>query len=577
MAWLRYKKWIIGVLGLLVVGAGTYVVLQQKPKKSAASVQDKTVEVKKGEIRSTVSGTSQFEARDMQNIIAPADGTIKTMNLTRNQPVKKGDVLVEIADPTLETNLQEAQTSLRQMENDLNDLRTQQGNMRITALISGKLTLSGNLDTGSNTTKSSRVGTIADLSSLTVKLPFWLEDATQLKKGDTLDLAPDGFLLTKTGTITSVGTLTRADSSGSKLVDVEVAVANDGTLDAGMKVKGTATIGGRSVDSQEKGTLEYIKTETVFAGANGSIRELKVKSGSHVDKGELLAVIGSDTLPGDILNKQAAIERQKATIASLEDKINKLTLKAPFDGVFSTDFANKKTNVLASYPVGAKVEGTTLFGAVASLDFMQLPIQVDELDLPNVKSGMKAEVTVDSLPGRKFEGEVTQVSTVGTTTNGVTFYDAVVAVKNTGDLRYGMTGTANILIQDKKNILVLPMEALQQQKGKRFVTVERAGGTREEKEIKIGIRSKTDVEITEGLKEGDKVVVPVRQQRQNLSQTEIDRLRQQFQGGQGGGFPGGGNFQLNPGGGGAGGTGGSGGGNAGGGFRSNGGGGQDGR
>lgn len=566
MAWLRYKKWIIGVLGLLVVGAGTYVYLQQKPKKSAASVQDKTVEVQKGEIRSTVSGTSQFEARDMQNIIAPADGTIKTMNLTRNQPVKKGDILVEIADPTLETNLQEARTSLQQMENDLNDLRTQQGNLQITAPIGGKLTLSGNLDTGSNTTKSSRIGTIADLSSLTVKLPFLLEDAAQLKKGDTLDLAPDGFLLTKTGTIAAVGTLTRSDSSGGKLVDVEVNVANDGTLDAGMKVKGTATIGGRRVDSLEKGTLEYIKTETVFAGANGTIRELKVKNGSHVNPGDVLAVIGSDTLAGDILNKQAAIERQKATITGLEDKLNQLTLKAPFDGVFSTDFANKKTNVLASYPVGAKVEGTTLFGAVASLDFMQLPIQVDELDLPNVKSGMKAEVTVDSLPGRKFEGEVTQVSTVGTTTNGVTFYDAVVAVKNTGDLRYGMTGTANILIQDKKDILVLPMEALQQQKGKRFVTVERPNGTREEKEIKIGIRSKTEVEVTEGLKEGDKVVVPVRQQRQNLSQAEIDRLRQQFQGGQGGGFPGGGTFQMAPGGAGAGG------GNTGGGTRINGGG-----
>ncbi len=569
MAWLRYKKWILGVLGLLVVGAGTYVYLQQKPKKAAASVRDKTVEVKKGEIRSTVSGTSQFEARDMQNIIAPADGTIKTMNLARNQPVKKGDVLVEIADPTLETNLQEARTSLRQMENDLNDLRTQQRNLQITAPIGGKLTLSGNLDTGSNTTKSSRIGAIADLSSLTVKLPFLLEDASQLKKGDPLDLAPDGFLLTKTGTVAAVGTLTRPDSTGGKLVDVEVTVANDGTLDAGLKVKGTAVIGGRSVDSQEKGTLEYIKTETVFAGANGSIRELKVKSGSHVNKGDLLAVIGSDTLSGDILNKQAAIERQQATIASLEDKLNQLTLKAPFDGVFSTDFANKKTNVLASYPAGAKVEGSTLFGAVASLDFMQLPIQVDELDLPNVKSGMKAEVAVDSLPGRKFEGEVTQVSTVGTTTNGVTFYDVVVAVKNSGELRYGMTGTANILIQDKKDILVLPMEALQQQKGKRFVTVERPDGSREEQEIKIGIRSKTEVEITEGLKEGEKVIVPVRQQRQNLSQSEVDRLRQQFQGGQGGGFPGGGTFQIAPGG--------AGGGNAGGGNRANGGGGQTGR
>ncbi|MNR40654.1 hypothetical protein D3C85_1589650 [compost metagenome] len=95
--------------------------------------------------------------------------------------------------------------------------------------------------------------------------------------------------------------------------------------------------------------------------------------------------------------------------------------------------------------------------------------------------------------------------------------------------------------------------------------MKKADGTTEtEHEVKIGIRSTTQIEITEGLKEGDKVVVPqaVRRQ-QNLSQDEINRLRQQFQqggGGGAGGFGGGGaGFQQ----GGAGGA--AGGGNAGGG------------
>ncbi|MDF2718187.1 MAG: efflux transporter periplasmic adaptor subunit, partial [Paenibacillus sp.] len=90
----------------------------------------------------------------------------------------------------------------------------------------------------------------------------------------------------------------------------------------------------------------------------------------------------------------------------------------------------------------------------ASLDVMTLPIQVDELDLVNIKPGLKAEVTVDAMSGRTFQGEVLQVSTVGTTTNGVTYYDAVVAVDNKDQLlKYGMTGTAQVLIQDKQNVL----------------------------------------------------------------------------------------------------------------------------
>jgi HlyD family secretion protein len=541
MALLRNKRWIIILIGLIIVGACSYWYFFKSPTKTAAAPQEKIAEIKKGSIRSTVSGTSQFEARDMQNIIAPVDGTIKTMNLTRNQEVKKGDILLEVSDLNQQTSLQEAQVNLQQLENDLNDLQTQQGNMKIYAPIGGIMNLSSGVDTGSSVNKTSRLATVSDVGTMSVKLPFQLEDALQLKKGDPVDLTIDGFNLTKSSVVESVSKQTKSDASGGKLLEIEVRANNDGTLTSGMKVKGSARLGGRTADSTDKGTLDYVTSETVLANTSGTIKELKLKTGSYINKGDLIATVVNDTLQNDIISKQAAIDRQKNTINSLQDKYDKLTIKAPFDGVFSTDFANKKTNVLASYPVGSSVEANTLIGAVASLDYMQLPIQVDELDLPNVKVGLKATVKVDSLPNSAFEGEVIQVSTVGTTTNGVTFFDVVISVKNTSELRYGMTATAEIIFQDKKEIITLPIEALQQQQGKRYVTLQKPDGTKEEKhEVKIGIRSKTDLEITEGLKEGDKVVIPIRQQRtQNASQAEIDRLRQQFQQGGAGGFPGG--------------------------------------
>jgi HlyD family secretion protein len=96
------------------------------------------------------------------------------------------------------------------------------------------------------------------------------------------------------------------------------------------------------------------------------------------------------------------------------------------------------------------------------------------------------------------------------------------------------------LIQNKTDVLTIPLDAMQQAQGKRFVQLKKADGTVEKQhEIKVGIRSKTAIEVTEGLKEGDQIVIPVREQT-NMSQTDIDRLRQQFinnggfQGGQGG-------------------------------------------
>lgn len=539
----RSKKWIAVVIGLAVVGGGSYYYYSQQAKKPAATAQENVSTIKKGAITSSVSGTSQFEARDIQNIIAPVDGTIKTMNLTRNQEVKKGDVLFEISDLSLEANLQDAQVTLTQQEKDLSDLRDQQNNLNVYAPISGTLTLASNLDTGSSISKNGRIGTISDLTSMTTKLPFLLEDAVQLKKGDSIDVTVDGFNLTKTATVVSVSQQPKGDASGSKLLDVEINVKNDGTLNAGMKVKGSVSLGGRTAQSTDKGVLDFNKIETVLSAASGTIRDVNIKTGNYINKGELLVSITNDTLQNDILNKQAAIEKQKITINDYQDKLKQLTVTAPFDGVFSTDFANKKTNVLASYPAGSKIEAQTQLGAVASLDYMQLPVQVDELDLTNVKVGMKATVKVDSISNKIYQGEVNQVSTVGTTTNGVTFFDVGISVKNDGQLRNGMTATAEIIIQDKKDIVLLPLEALQQQQGKRYVTLVKEDGTKEEKhEIKIGIRNKTYIEVTEGLKEGDKVLIAAKK-KETTSQTDIDKIRQQFQqGGAGGagGFPSGG-------------------------------------
>jgi HlyD family secretion protein len=542
MKWWRSKAFIISIAVVICAG-GTYAFLVRGKQTTGQSAAETIAVAKKGNIRFSISGTAQFEAKDSQIISSPTEATIKSMKLTRSMPVKAGDVLVELSDPTVENNLKKAQVTYAQLERDVTELAAQQGNMQARAPINGKLTYATNLDVGSSVNKATKIATISDLSTLKVKLPFHLEDAVQLHKGDSIELTVDGFMLTKVGTITSVGQSPRGDNKGGKLVDIELSIDNDHTLDAGLSVKGTATIGGNPVDSVSNGTLEYNQVANVLANVSGNVNKLPFKSGDMIQAGELIAIFINETLADDLVTKQTSLEQQKLGVDEALARVDALTVKAPFDGVFSTDFVNQKSNVLSAYQVGSSIKAGTQLGGVADPTAMQLPVQVDELDLANIKTGMKAEVKVDSLTGRTFEGEVSQVSTVGTTTNGVTFFTVVLSVNNPDQiLKYGMTGTADILIQDKKDVIYLPPEALQRSNGKRYVTLKKADGTNEEKhEIKIGIISKTQVEITEGLKEGDKVVTPVVKRQQNLSQQEIDSLRQQFRqnGGQGG--PGGGN------------------------------------
>lgn len=565
MKWYR-SKWFIVSIAVIICAGGTYVYLTKGKKSTAADVKEVTYEVKKGNIRSSVSGTAQFEPKDTQTISIPVESNIKSINLKRNQAVKAGDVLLELTSTSLESDLQDAQLTYEQTQKDLDSLMEQQGLMSVKSPVSGKLTYATNLELGATINKSTKIATISDVSNLTVTLPFFVEDAAQLHKGDPVDITIDGYMITKTGTIQSISKDPKSDGKGGKVVDIDIDVPNDNSMDAGTNVLGSVTIGGRAVDSQAKAALQYLKVTTVLAGTTGTVSTMPLKTGNMVRQGDTLATFANDTIGDDILTKQSALERAKLKVDSAQDKVNGLKILAPFDGVFSTDFVNKRNDILSLLQVGTKVSSGMQLGAVASIAKMQLPVQVDELDLPNIKLGMKAEIKVDSYPGRIFPAEVTQISTVGTTTNGVTAYDVVLAADNKDNvLKYGMTATGEILIQDKKDAIYIPPEALQLQKGKRIVTLKKADGTLEaEHEVKIGIRSKTQIEITEGLSEGDKVVLPNAVKRQqNLSQDEINRLRQQFQqnGGAGGAGGGAGGFQ------------GGGGGGAGGAVRTNGGGG----
>lgn len=536
MSWIKKnKRWLTLALALAVCGAGTYVFLEQRQNKASAQ-EELTAQVTKGTIRSSVTGTSQLQPKETQTIQAPSEGVIEKMNLTRNMDVKKDDVLVVLNNASLNSSMTKAQATLASLGAEVADYEEQMNSLVTKAPISGIVTLGNNVDVGVELNRKARIATISDNKKLTVTLPFLLEDSLQIKEGDQVELTIDGFMMTKLGQVAKVGTDPKPDLKGNRLVNVDISVENDATMDAGLKVTGEIAAGGSTLVSKSSGTLAYSQVVNVLAGVSGTIEQLNVKTGSYVEQGQVLSVTANSSIHNDYNTKKSNYDQQVLAVESLQEQLDALTIKAPFDGVFSTDFVNQRNNVLTTLVPGTKVTPATQFGGVASMNTMLLYIQVDELDLPNIKVGMKVDVKVDSLKNRTYKGEVTQVSTVGTTTNGVTYYDATVTISPTDGLKYGMTATGEILIQNKDNILMLPIEALQVRGGKYYVSLKNEDGSVDaQHEVKIGIRNKTHVEVAEGLTEGQTVVIPIKTKTQTMSQEDIQKLRQQFQqNGQGG-------------------------------------------
>ena len=537
MNWLkRNKRWLLMALVVVVCGGGTWLYLGQREASGSSKDTELTAKVTKGDIRSSVTGTSQLQPKETKTIQAPAEAVISKINLTRNMDVKKDDVLVELTSATLSNNMTKAQATLATLEANLNDVTEQMNALTTVSPIRGVITLANGLDAGVELNRKAKIGTVSDNTKLVVTLPFLMEDAQQFQTGESVELIIDSFMMTKTGKVTNIGKDPKPDLKGNRLLDVEITVENDATMDAGLKVTGKITTATGTAESRKEGTLAYSQTVNILAGVAGTVEQLNVKTGDYVQKGQLIVVIANPDINNDYLTKKTNYDQQQLTIDTLQEQLDALTIKAPFDGVFSTDFVNQRTNILTTLVPGTKVTSATQFGGVASMETMTLAIQVDELDLPNIKVGMQVDVKVDSIKNKTYKGEVTQVSTVGTTTNGVTYYDAVVTVSKPDGLKYGMTATGEILIQNKQGILMIPLEALQSRAGKYYVKIKNEDGTYEEQhEIKIGIRNKTNVEVTNGLSEGQTVVIPIQTKTQSMSADEIQKLRQQFQqGGQNG-------------------------------------------
>jgi RND family efflux transporter MFP subunit len=149
---------------------------------------------------------------------------------------------------------------------------------------------------------------------------------------------------------------------------------------------------------------------------------------------------------------------------------------------------------------------------VATIATGGLPIvtfNVSEIDVSLIEPGQKATITLDSIADKTFTGKVVSVDRVGMITNNVTTYTTIVQFDTSSDqILPNMAATANIIIDSKSDVLIVPSQAIEYQDGQASVTLIR--NHREQNvPVETGIFNDTQTEIMSGLKEGDLVITGV--------------------------------------------------------------------
>jgi len=209
-----------------------------------------------------------------------------------------------------------------------------------------------------------------------------------------------------------------------------------------------------------------------------------------------------------IAQAEAQVTQYKASLARASEQLNYSTIVAPIDGlVLSRDVE-----------VGDAVSSILVLGSSATLvmtlgDVHEVYVKgkVDESDIGKVTLGQPARIKVESFKDKTFNGKVTKISPMGVEKDNVTTFEVRVSVDNSsGELKPEMTANAEIVLEEHKNVLIVPEGALKYDKNKQAsVEVPDHNGKdgKREVKVKIGISNGSKTELLAGLKKDDKVIL----------------------------------------------------------------------
>ncbi|HEX4285407.1 MAG TPA: efflux RND transporter periplasmic adaptor subunit [Terracidiphilus sp.] len=218
------------------------------------------------------------------------------------------------------------------------------------------------------------------------------------------------------------------------------------------------------------------------------------------------AQIGVDT--AKLKQAHAQVLQSQASLKQLEEQLSYTTIIAPMDGVILS----------RDVEIGDAVSSILVLGSTATLvmtegDTTQVYVQgkVDEADIAHVYMSQPARIKVESFRDRIFNGKVTKIAPLGVEKDNVTTFEVRVSIDNPGgELKANMTANAEILLDEHKNVLTVPENAVTYDNQKNaFVSVpDRAqkDGARKV-QVKVGLSNGSVTEIAGGLKEGDQVVL----------------------------------------------------------------------
>jgi len=212
-----------------------------------------------------------------------------------------------------------------------------------------------------------------------------------------------------------------------------------------------------ALESAKAKVLETQATVKVSQSDMARLRKVWELSGGKVPAQQDLDSAEADLAraQADEASARAAVLQAQATLEENQTNLTKAVIVSPINGIVL------ERSVEPGQTVAASLQAPVLFTLAEDLTRMELQVDVDEADVGSVKAGQEAIFTVDAYPSRTFPARTVQVRYGADNEDGVVTYKTVLDVDNPDlALRPGMTATADITVEKRENVLLVPNAAL---------------------------------------------------------------------------------------------------------------------
>jgi HlyD family secretion protein len=478
------KKWqiiVVIVTGLVTVGlAGCGIAAG-----SGGTTNQQLSLVRKGALSVSVSGTGNIEPSEEAWLTFGSNGRIGKIYVEEGDPVSEGEILAQLDTDTLELAKAKAHVELIRAEVTLSEAQLALNQRELT-----RQTAEFNLSSVWDKKHALELALLKAQTDLRTA-EHHLDETRDIYTWPEIEVAEDdvddakAFLQYVIDMNLPEATLAyaqaRLDAAEAKLDAMVRTYDTEEVAIAKMQLEVT-----KMAEIQAENKLDKLTEEIV-------LQELRVE-------------IAKNSVEQARESLQLAWQSMKLAEKSLGEvqrQLDEATLTAPFAGAIANVIVKEGNMVplpnVSPMPVIQLV----------NYDRMELLVEMDEIDIPEVKLNQTAIINVDSLPGVNFEGKVSSIYPTPTVVGGVVLYKTKIGfdVPEDSGIKVGMSAVADIIVSIKENVVLVPKQAIEisEQEGTQVSVIVK--NRIQKKTVVIGMSDGLYTEILSGVSEGESVLI----------------------------------------------------------------------